>query len=1090
MDLNSISTLTLANRLRFLVEELRARLRKECDPVFFDVVSVELSNKKDYEVNWYGDPGLLSTYDSVVKDYFRKDSSSQSLLFLPCDYLWPDTMHHSFPSGSISVFPPVSVDSKIEKKITLENFGQPIDSSDVAKHKNRWFSRVLMKTGVGFYTFSKIEVSIVNQRFAAAIWIGFNKEFQTNALYETIIEKFLFSYALNSIASDSQAGLLLQATKAAISQVMARNMSHNVGSHVLSKLKDERDLNGLWGMDLRTVVEQSRLIETEAKMPTGGTRVYQGSESPAGLNSAGSASYAEKNASGTKGVDPQPPAPTRDVRMSERIGNEPEQYIGTRHEVLYDKLDSSKGDYSNEQSRFKKFEFLPSAQVAYFNEYLKNRMDYLADIATADPVMENAMFLYADVFKGFDRNRILLNRISGISSEKFKYSISLYLKHSDTGTLEGLNTGNDIPISMTNDILGAQAFYIILENIIRNIAKHSKAEKPVDLSVVIGDYEDNAFYEISVFDDLWRTENEIAGIVCKRNTVLNSSILLQSESRLRQNDLGTIEMDVCAAYLQRLPITEVESNDYRLKFNHDPDLTEDERIDPRSIGKKDHEVWNDRLPPKEANNAKALSTKYPKIMFAFAHEDPDPEANEVNRFSLGYKFYLKKPQEVLVVTDFLTSIPRISKNDTEKYSIAELKTFGITVISLNELLVEPKVFNHQLMYFQTPLSPEEENKLIHISSGLPKRWVKGINTDLFKEPAEFIRQVWEKYSAETVLGGKKLYFENSHFVAGEDGKLVTSDCAIDDFKSTVSNGKAEIVKRVFIDNHHYNWSDCIGAKKGTGENRNLEKEESHLSKSDVGCKDEHHLRLSPDESSSTIIFPHEWDYYDMKCSHSRVKKYTAPIDGEPDSQYGTNCYNGQILSQYIETVFTKVVIIDERIQENVANPKSQKMYAGKVDFYRYFKQQGIVIPRLEDDLEPNLNESSFGALNAIDCYTIDVRKMSIADKIKCFIRAHIGVSQFVVIHLGILEKMLDSGATKNGLAIDALLTSLLSDDGKVEQSTKNKIIITSGRGQPTSIPEGYSYIPLAPIQNALETVFDKFVLTRILYNSRGIKGNG
>lgn len=47
----------------------------------------------------------------------------------------------------------------------------------------------------------------------------------------------------NSIIKHSKDILQSQATRAAISQVMARNMSHNIGSHVMSKFKDIKDFN-------------------------------------------------------------------------------------------------------------------------------------------------------------------------------------------------------------------------------------------------------------------------------------------------------------------------------------------------------------------------------------------------------------------------------------------------------------------------------------------------------------------------------------------------------------------------------------------------------------------------------------------------------------------------------------------------------------------------------------------------------------------------------------------------------------------------------------------------------------------------------
>ena len=247
--------------------------------------------------------------------------------------------------------------------------------------------------------------------------------------------------------------------------------------------------------------------------------------------------------------------------MSHNIGSHVLSKFKDRNDICNIRPSGGQYDGSAYDDLFKPKELRLREQIAYFNEYLKNRMDFLADIATSDPVMENAMLLKNDIFKGFDRNRILLNRISGVSDKDFRFRIVLKKNG------EELEDGEDITLSSTNDVLGAQAFYILLENIIRNVAKHSKIKRDeksgIEITVDVADFPDNpSFYEISIYDNLKKTASEINDIVRRRNEAFDQTVL--ESNKLRDNNLGTIEMDVCAAYLRCQQLTCIEDVGYRV----------------------------------------------------------------------------------------------------------------------------------------------------------------------------------------------------------------------------------------------------------------------------------------------------------------------------------------------------------------------------------------------------------------------------------------------------------------------------------------------------------------------------------------------
>uniref|UniRef100_B3END1 Uncharacterized protein n=1 Tax=Chlorobium phaeobacteroides (strain BS1) TaxID=331678 RepID=B3END1_CHLPB len=100
-------------------------------------------------------------------------------------------------------------------------------------------------------------------------------------------------------------------------------------------------------------------------------------------------------------------------------------------------------------------------RIAYFNDYLKKRMDFLADVATTNSYIEYTVSFENDIIDAFAKNKILMDRITGVTKNAFVYEICG----------EGLK---NVHVTVPSGVLGCHAFYIILENIIRNIAKHGQ----------------------------------------------------------------------------------------------------------------------------------------------------------------------------------------------------------------------------------------------------------------------------------------------------------------------------------------------------------------------------------------------------------------------------------------------------------------------------------------------------------------------------------------------------------------------------------------------------------------------------------------
>ena len=692
---------------------------------------------------------------------------------------------------------------------------------------------------------------------------------------------------------------LSETRKAAISQVMVRNLSHNIGSHVLSRFKNTEDIKLL--ININDSKNLTKKINRTSLTPL--------------------------------------------ISDSQYVGN------------LNLNLDFNELD-----------------KISYFNEYLKNRMDFLADIATSDPSIENPMYFIKEVMDGLDKNRILLDRISGVS-DNIRYGFEVRKKDGVRRWIKPYEQKfvNDFMVSVPNDILGCQALYIIIENIIRNIVKHSKLKKNENKFTIHIDIEDYKFnddyYQVGIYDNLYRAKKEMESLIEIRNHAFDAPIVNRSTGRLRNENLGTIEMEVCAAYLRKLPFNEIEDESYLL-FNQ--------------------------------NNKKlSLRISAPKLIYAHSYKHYIKKNSP--KYSLGYRLCLRKPLTLLVIDD--DNELKLGTLDKDR-----LRQFGIWILKLKD--DEKYNYNNKTNYgheFLIWLGNEEKLKLFLIhnnQNNLPKRILKKadfINNNFYldyKEPQNTIKNVWLLY------GKKQIYNNRINKVIFRMGKKTS------DFRGNITYKKN--IFEFNIGNHADNWNEV-------------------KNKNDL--------------------------YYDFLCHEHKYLSIGL-------------LYDELLQAKYVECLLTKVMIIDERIQYDIVI--QQKEYPTGMRYKEFFDMQGIKIPSL---FEANLNLTNFGSLNIGGTFQNEKTE---ANKISEFIKKNIKEYDFCVIHLGILEKMLPVDSPKTSSDINKIINKIFKRD------ERKKIIITSGRGKPQNLPIDLCFVSLAILQNIVETLFDKFLLVKILYNSRSI----
>gem|GEM_PF-4225224 len=176
--------------------------------------------------------------------------------------------------------------------------------------------------------------------------------------------------------------------------------------------------------------------------------------------------------------------------------------------------------------------------------YLRTRMDFLADVATGVPTALTPKRLH-DVLDPFDWETLLKRYISGTDLETIVVSpVDTVNRRAVTSPLVGI----------ANDTLGDHAFYVILENVIRNTCKHAVIPNGgLNIFVRVGEANRAAteappMISVTVFDGVSREYEAAVDLVAERNKDIDSSIL--EGERLRSKAWGVLEMKIAAGYLR------------------------------------------------------------------------------------------------------------------------------------------------------------------------------------------------------------------------------------------------------------------------------------------------------------------------------------------------------------------------------------------------------------------------------------------------------------------------------------------------------------------------------------------------------------
>lgn len=677
-----------------------------------------------------------------------------------------------------------------------------------------------------------------------------------------------------------------------------------------------------------------------------------------------------------------------------------------------------------------------------FLDFLKKRMTFIADISgDAYPVFSSVKI--ADALEYYTNDNSQENKSFNTEKEKIEHErkhlnfIKKYLVKDIVPYIKLLKEDyeKDYYITISNDTLGYQGFYIIIENFIRNSYKYTRqSSKPIYKNTpktIRGIYKPNpidngkarksyhTFVQISEFENLnekisrFERNHYIIDIidycgqenhkdrlekskdgksyqVLKTLKKLLSDTILQPDSfNVRAGGWGLLEMKICAASLLNLKLKRLDDN-----LPYAPLL---------EAGYYKYGFKNGR------ESFKRLTTKGKGLL-------TKEQEKEFENFNLGFRFYVHKIKLAYIYLDkdleeetFITS---------EK--IQQLNSLGVAIGGLDM----KRAFKYD--FFIAKRTPEiEENIDPNQRNILLDKQVDIYNI------ISWINMYDRILDVETMLY-KHLYKEPS-----KTYDHVLREYVQDNLKN--SNQKRE--------------------EKWTARFEKLIVEHGKTFKEKVlYCSHAHYNAFK-----NTINKPRQKPlFYENYRSQTATDKLISSLCGKYDTLLNIKLY---------ESGASKILILDERLQRAI------KTIGDKGQKYNELIAANIFIPKENEtqQIKDTAIELNLSIINDLSNSDLILFKQAIITYIHEMHKRE--QLDYVIIHFSLIEKVLKSGV--NEIAIDNCLK-------EIQKDFDYKIVLISGRSDPIIRPYGTYFIHFDSIDHYVFQAHGvtKYGLFNLLKNAR------
>ena len=824
-------------------------------------------------------------------------------------------------------------------------------------------------------------------------------------------------------------GMKRQSNKNGIARVTVRTKNHNVGSHVLSRMVDAEAIR------VEKIVSDENLYYTSIR------EVSKGQKKRERLNKihAQVTSYYDNNLDRSQTLNSDIDPVTNKLLLERTIA------------ILYSEL------------------------LSKLISYVKTRDQLIDDLVTATPQMQNSKWFVRQVLTEFDSNSLILNRISGTA--KFNYKFNLQGLISGNSKKEGKYDIDDIQVAISNDMMGQHCIYIILENIIRNTAKHGSTDikqygddPDVIFTIHIGESTtDSSYYRVTVYDNIKIKGKSILKI--RRNSSKRLSHNQDIQDDIKGHIIELKEEDQISAYLESTnkkvyiksqkdnneviyDYYEINNIDYLvIKQNiwiNKPILDLDTfDLRKRALGLIEMEVCTAYLrgiPVEEIESSKYVLEFAPDEIKRGAESTKRGEAplrllravraeydKEKETGCLGYCFYLPKPKELLIIDNIGTlwhSVKGIGTKENPYKGFNELENNGILLLNNDN---DKSEINNKWIY-----KPQEIYKhTILLIIG------KNDNLRYYKLPKR-------RVSYEATQSNFASYFEK---FKSELKDFVQYDISLD----IISDSRA-FIREV--------WRSYITARMLEEGIQKFEHSGNYSGYNDLFPNLARGISYAIDYDVHGAAY-NQWAGKFYAIIESRYENQKKQLDAFPYCEDGS-----RIIGQFkgIDAALTNIAVIDERIQELSQNEYKLQNENQTLAYQEIWNYMNVYIPTVD---EIPLGIQTFNT--NYEQRIIDLIKDQFDEHSP---RQKSGID-FVIIHLGILEKILNVQVGKSKDRPEDLINLI----NNIANTLKTEIILTSGRAQ-TNLPNNISFLGYSLISQYLIENRFKLYLSEIIYASR------
>jgi hypothetical protein len=721
---------------------------------------------------------------------------------------------------------------------------------------------------------------------------------------------------------------------------------------------------------------------------------------------------------------------------------------------------------------------LPQSQILY--KYMQQRMDFVAITSTEFPQWSYPTWFLKELMRWFYQQETLLEFIAkqeGIEGSykwakskdyeenkntliiSIRYNNNKWIIHENQAYTDPEGLKNDFLLAIPGGIIGYHAFYVILEDIIRNSAKHNWAslshqqreeKKQLKITIDIENKEENDFVIFKIYDNISETTNEQNPLPQnyeeltpeeieklplhqKMNVYLTRSFI-DNTGQLKKENWGLQEMKISAGYLNKSNVED--------------------------IGKNGEEVLD--------------------ILKAVAVKDPE----ENDKYRLGYEFKIPKPKTVAI----------IGKNEKikKKFNTSEAKKYGIYYFEntppdfdyefmilindgenevLTNLLNNPEYEIEKLPYRLFVLTDREIPP--QIETQIEKRVVK-INNH---EGVNLFNNDYEKFKIELY----KKWIEKLQTKASDYSVYIDFTAPQSDKWDLELFQKCENLIKTFAKVNKKNDDEINHALGKTHTDTEVKEGDTdpvafffsalNFDASNVNKLEKEFKNSLPFFSITQNLPPiyENGNIQNFKVgtetdAQIKIKRHDLPTGCFYGEEISGSCTHYLILFNYqkdsqlhyqiLENAVFKMLIIDERVIDFIGKKTARVK--------QRFSNSRIIIP----------NSNYTGVKITINGKTYKFNWKENAKENLWDLGDNNNDIDLLVIHQGIIDKM-KCGEEK-------------INPEEFVRKVKEKIpfvIITSGRGEPENVPKNAKFVSFSVIESTLlKDYHEKFILTQILMN--------